>query len=32
MDEPAEFEYIIEYEYIYKDEDLVVKDPFNIAA
>jgi hypothetical protein len=29
---PEGFEYIIEYEYVYDDDDLSIKDPFNIAA
>lgn len=29
---PEGFEYIIEYEYVYDDDDMVVKDPFNVVA
>lgn len=31
MAEP-EYDYFIEYEYVYDDNDMVVKDPFNVAA
>lgn len=29
---PEGFEYIIEYEYIYDDDDLIIKDPNNLSA